>query len=229
VLITGDFFAYPSRTIFDLESRLKDTTADLENIKKIVFDFFNEKQPQIPGVTPEDFLKVIDNALKKVEYSEYGIDLANANNIHTVKKEFKDIKNCTVMLLPYCAKLRDCEYRQQKECTKCGECSVGDAYELAEQSGLEPITIINYEDLEETLKALKARGVTGFVGSCCEEFYLKHQKDFERLGVPGILVDIDNNTCYDLGEEQAAYVGKFENQTHLKLDLIKKIMKHACK
>jgi lipoate-protein ligase A len=229
LMITGDFFAYPRRTIFDLESRLKDTVADLDNIRKIITDFFDEKQPQIPGVEPEDFVKLIENALNKVEYSNFGIDLAEANSIHTVNKPFKEISGCSVMLLPYCAKLQDCEYRQQKECTQCGECSVGDAYELAEKTGLEPITILNYEDLEDTLKTLNARGVSGFVGSCCEEFYIKHQKDFERLGVPGILVDIDNKTCYDLGKEKDAYVGKFENQTNLKLDLIKRVMKHACK
>jgi lipoate-protein ligase A len=229
VLITGDFFAYPGRTIFDLESRLKDTSADFDNIRKIVLDFFAEKQPQIPGVTPEDFLKVIGNALGKVEFNKFGIGLEDANSIHTIKKRFEELQNCTVLLLPYCAKLRDCEFRQTKDCTKCGECTVSDAYELADQAGLEVITILNYEDLEDTLKSLKVRGVSGFIGSCCEEFYTKHQKDFERFGVPGILIDIDSSTCYDLGEEKAAYVGKFENQTELKLDLIKKVMKHACK
>jgi lipoate-protein ligase A len=228
-LITGDFFAYPGRTIFDLESRLKDTNADFENIKKIVLDFFSEKQPEIPGVTPEDFLHVIGNALKKVEYNKYGIDLVDANSVHTVIKPYEEVQNCSVLLLPYCAKLFDCEFRQKKDCTQCGECTVGDAYELAEKGDLEVITILNFEDLEETLKDLKARGVEGFVGSCCEEFYVKHQKDFEQLGVPGVLIDIDNSTCYDLGEEKAAYVGKFENQTNLKLDLIKKVMDHACK
>ena len=208
VLITGDFFAYPQRTIFDLESRLKDTSADFNNIKKIVLDFFEEKQPQIPGVTPKDFLKVINKALNKVEYCNYGIDLSDANSVHSVIKPYKDIKNCSVLLLPYCAKLLDCEFRQKKDCTKCGECTVSDAYEMGDEHGLEVITILNYEDLEETLKTLKARGVKGFVGSCCEEFYVKHHKDFERLGVPGILIDIDNSTCYDLGEEKAARLEK---------------------
>jgi lipoate-protein ligase A len=229
VLITGDFFAYPQRTIFDLEGKLKDTSADLENVRKIVMNFFEEYKPQIPGVTPEDFLHVINNALNKVEYHEYGIGLEDANSIHTIKKPYKDLQDCSVLLLPYCAKLKDCEYRQSKDCTQCGECSVSDAYDLADEKDLEVITILNFEDLEETLKDLKARGVSGFIGSCCEEFYVKHQDDFERLGVPGVLVDIDSRTCYDLGEEKKAYVGEFENQTTLKLDLLKKIMKHACK
>jgi lipoate-protein ligase A len=228
-LITGDFFAYPGRTIFDLEGRLKDTTADFENIKRIVLDFFSERQPEIPGVTPEDFLKVIDNALKKVDYNNFGIDLVDANSVHTIIKPYEELQNCSVLLLPYCAKLFDCEYRQKKDCTQCGECTVGDAYELAENAGLEVITILNYEDLEQTLETLKVRGVEGFIGSCCEEFYVKHQKDFERLGVPGVLIDIDNRTCYDLGKEKDAYIGKFENQTNLKMELLKKVMKQVCK
>ncbi len=227
-LITGDFFAYPGRTIFDLEAKLKDTNANFENIKKIVLDFFSEKQPQIPGITPKDFLKVIGNALKKVEYNNYGINLVDANSIHTIIKPYEDIQNCSVLLLPYCAKLYDCEFRQKKECNQCGECTVGDAYELAEKAKLEVITILNYEDLEDTLKTLKSRGINGFIGCCCEEFYVKHQKDFERLGVPGVLIDVDNRTCYDLGKEKEAYIGKFENQTNLKMELIKKVMKHTC-
>ena len=93
VLITGDFFAYPGRTIYDLESKLKDTNSDFENIKKIILHFFEEKQPEIPGVTPEDFLSVIKNALNKVKYHHYGIDLEEANSVHTVLKPYEDLKN----------------------------------------------------------------------------------------------------------------------------------------
>ena len=41
-----------------------------------------------------------------------------------------------------------------------------------------------------------------FVGSCCEPFYGKHRPDFERIGLPGILVDVERSTCYDLGQEK---------------------------
>ena len=95
---------------------------------------------------------------------------------------------------------------------------------LAEKYGLTPVSIQNYENLEETLAQLKQDGVEAFVGSCCEPFYAKHRDDFERIGLPGILVDVDSSTCYDLGKEQDAYAGQFENQTYLKLDLLERVV-----
>ena len=47
---------------------------------------------------------------------------------------------------------------------------------------------------------MKAAGETAFVGCCCQPFFAKHAEDFERAGIPGILLDIDNTTCYDLGQ-----------------------------
>ena len=95
--------------------------------------------------------------------------------------------------------------------------------------GLEPVTITSFEDLMETLVDLKGRGVKAFIGSCCEAFYAKHLEDFEEAGLPGIIVDIDNETCYDLGKEDDAYLGKFESQTELKFDLLKQIVERLCK
>ena len=74
------------------------------------------------------------------------------------------------------------------------------------------------------LEQLKQSGTEAFVGSCCEPFYAKHRDDFERIGLPGILVDVDSSTCYELGKEQDAYAGRFENQTYLKLDLLERVV-----
>ncbi|MGI6332790.1 MAG: hypothetical protein ACOX1Y_13840 [Zhaonellaceae bacterium] len=41
---------------------------------------------------------------------------------------------------------------------------------------------------------------------------------------PGILIDIDDSTCYELGEEEQAHLGSFENQTELKMDLLERIL-----
>jgi len=71
---------------------------------------------------------------------------------------------------------------------------------------------------------LKRKGVEAFVGSCCEPFYAKHRDDFERIGLHGILVDVDSATCYDLGREEEAYAGRFENQTYLKLGLLERVV-----
>jgi hypothetical protein len=109
-----------------------------------------------------------------------------------------------VILLPYVSKDLDCVYRTEKGCDECGRCSIGDAVGMARSFGMESVSIQNYEDLESTLGRLKRSGVRGFIGSCCEPFYGKHRPDFERIGLPGILIDVERSTCYDLGREKEA-------------------------
>ena len=86
------------------------------------------------------------------------------------------------------------------------------------------LSITSFENLMETLKDCEKRGMKGYVGCCCEPFYAKHKDDFESVNLSGILIDIDNTTCYDLGREEDAYLGKFENQTNLKINLLKKVV-----
>ncbi len=225
-LITGDFFAFPKRTIFDLETKIKDSAADVHAVTDRVLRFFRESKPEIPGLFPRDFADVIVKALGKLDFSRYGLSLSQANNITTVCSRFDEIlkKKISCLLLPYCTKLPECEFRYHKECAECSQCTCGDGYKLAGQYGMEAVTIINFEDLIQTLDRLKRAGAEAFIGCCCEPFYVKHAEDFEKAGLPGILLDIDNNTCYDLGKERDAYLGKFENQTHLQLDLLEKML-----
>lgn len=224
VFITGDFFVFPSRAVLDLEARLKGSPANTNAIRQVVEAFFAESRVQIPGVTPAEIVRTFQEALEKATYIQHGILPEEVNSIFTVVRPLAEIRRCPVLLLPYCAKLPQCEYRFREGCAQCGACCIGDAFHLAEKYGLTPISIQNYEMLEETLKRLKRQGVEAFVGSCCEPFYAKHRDDFERIGLPGILVDVDNTTCYDLGREQAAYAGRFENQTYLKMDLLEKVL-----
>jgi len=98
---------------------------------------------------------------------------------------------------------------------------------MARSYGMAPITIQNYEELESTLNKLKRSGVQAFVGSCCEPFYGKHRPDFERIGLSGILVDVERSTCYDLGQEKKAFKGQFENQTHLNLSLLQRVLEFS--
>ncbi len=98
---------------------------------------------------------------------------------------------------------------------------------MAKSFEMDSITIQNYDDLESTLHQLKSSGVNGFVGSCCEPFFGKHRSDFERIGLPGILVDLERTTCYDLGQEKKAFKGQFENQTHLNLLLLKRVLEYS--
>jgi lipoate-protein ligase A len=222
--ITGDFFAYPRRAIFDLEARLKGVPADVEAVRGVVEEFFAGEEIEIPGVTATDVICTLQEALEKTTYLQYDIRPDEVNDVFSVVKSLPEITESPVLLLPYCAKLPDCDYRYEEGCAQCGDCCIGDAFQLAEKYDLTSISIQSYEHLEETLERLKEEGVVAFVGSCCEPFYAKHRDDFERIGLPGILVDVDSSTCYDLGKEQDAYVGRFENQTYLKLDLLERVV-----
>ncbi|MCS7307743.1 MAG: hypothetical protein NZ526_04225 [Aquificaceae bacterium] len=125
------------------------------------------------------------------------------------------------MLLPYCAKPAWCDYRHLDDCGECGGCTVGDAYRLAYQKGMIPITITSFELLRDTLLWCAKEGYT-YVGHCCYEFYEKRYEIFKRAaeeGAKGVLFDIVGTTCYSLGveEEERAYHGEFT----VELDLIK--------
>jgi len=227
ILITGDFFAYPKRAIFDLESLLKNAKASPSNIEGIIRSFFSDKKPRIPGVTETHFVRAIEEAIQKMYLLPKGFDEEETHHLFPVLKPFKEVKKPEVLLLPYCAKELECEYRNLQGCEECGRCSVGNAAKMARSFGMDSITIQNYEELESTLSSLKHSGVRGFIGSCCEPFYGKHRPDFERIGLSGILIDVERSTCYDLGQEKEAFKGRFENQTHLNLPLLKKVLEYS--
>lgn len=223
-IITGDFFAYPRRTVLDLEAALKDVPADKDAVADVVERFFGRGTGIIPGIEPADICQAIGEALDRAAYGQHGITPLEASAVFTVGKPLSELPECSVMLLPYCAKLLDCPLRQEDGCSECGLCNVGAAYRLARERGLRPISISNYEHLRDTLARCRTDGVQAFVGACCEAFYAKHRGDFEEAGLPGVLVDIDSTTCYDLGEQGLAYQGRFERQTNLRMELLEKVV-----
>jgi lipoate---protein ligase len=227
ILITGDFFAYPRRAIFDLESLLKNSKAVPSNIEEMIRTFFADRKVRIPGVQEGHLIRAIEEAVQKMDLLPHGFTEDETHHLFHVLRPFAKVRKPEVLLLPYCAKEIDCACRYRQGCDECGRCSVGEAARIARTFGMDPITIQNYEDLESTLSGLKRSGVAGFVGSCCEPFYGKHRPDFERLGLPGILVDVEQSTCYDLGQEQKAFKGQFENQTHLNLSLLRRVLEYA--
>jgi lipoate-protein ligase A len=227
ILITGDFFAYPKRAIFDLESFLKNSKATPSNIKGIVHSFFSDQKPKIPGISDTHLILAIEEALQKMDLLPEGFSEEETHHLFPILKPFKEVRKPEVLLLPYCAKEVECVYRNLQGCEECGRCSVGDAAQMGRSFGMDPITIQNYEELESTLRNLRQSGVKEFIGSCCEPFYGKHRPDFERIGLSGILVDVERNTCYDLGREREALKGRFGNQTHLNLPLLKRVLEYA--
>jgi lipoate-protein ligase A len=224
VLISGDFFAFPRDSIMNLEARLKDAPLDRKKVASIIERFFSEEKVRIPFAGPADFIKVMEEALKKTGWGNYGIPPEDVNCVFPVVLPLESLRDCTVVLLPYCAKPLDCGFRNKDGCASCGRCDTGGIYELAQERGLVPVSITSYAHLERTLKALKRGGVKGFIGSCCEAFYIKHREDFERIGVPGVLVDIDSSTCYDIYKDAEAHAGKFDRQTELRTELFRKVI-----
>jgi lipoate-protein ligase A len=227
IYITGDFLSFPPRALYDMEARLRGAALDREPIHKIIKEFFAEGRITVPGMGCREFLKPLDLALEKIGIAEFGIPLEYCNQISVTNGSFASIirKNPSVLLLPYCSKLTSCELRYKKGCTLCGECSVGSAWAMGRDNGMKTLCVTGFEDLWQELVEMKKAGAPAFIGCCCQPFFVKHVDDFERAGMPGILLDINSATCYDLDEAKEAYAGRFERQTHLNLDLLDAILK----
>lgn len=67
VFISGDFFASPETSILDLEAYLRNKPAQPAKLEENVRRFFAERDIQIPGVTPDDFIIALNNAVLKSE------------------------------------------------------------------------------------------------------------------------------------------------------------------
>ena len=221
IIINGDFFVNPKRLIYDLEAYLKHT--HLSDVERRIREFFKNKEWEGLNLTVDDIVEAVLFPLRKIEGVELGIGKKNFNQIigSIGGGLIENIKNAKVMLLPYCAKPRWCDYRHLDDCGECGGCTVGDAYRLAYQKGMIPITITSFELLRDTLKWCAENGYT-YIGHCCYEFYEKRYEIFQKAskeGAKGVLFDIVGTTCYSLGveEEEKAYHGEFT----VELDLIK--------
>ena len=223
ILITGDFFIHPKRAVYDLETFLKDRP--IRDLPGILEDFFKERNVELFGLTPWDFSRSVTLALDKCSYPDFGFTLEEADHLTTFHGTLEEVlSGSDLLLLPYCAKQADCAYRFREGCDQCGACTIGEAYALAGEQGLTVKTIQNYEHLVEELTQEKKAGTRGYIGCCCDAFQLKRQEAFKEAGLPGLLLDIENTTCYELRQEEQAYRGSFETQTHLRLDLLKKVL-----
>ena len=226
IYITGDILAFPSRAIYDLEARLRGMPLDSESVRSVVRGFFEQGLIQIPGMSCEEFLKPLDHVFRKLAMTRFGIPLEMCNAISVTNGSFSEIigSNPSALLLPYCSKRVDCELRYQKGCTECGECTIGHAWSMGKTKDMEIICIVSFEDLKEELLRIKEQGISSFIGCCCQPFFTKHVDDFEEVGLPGILLDIDNTTCYDLDQAKEAYAGTFSSQTSVNLPLLQKVL-----
>ncbi len=223
LFITGDFLSFPSRSLFDLEASLRGAPLDLGYISGVIKEFFEKDMLCIPDMSYEDFIKPLNLAMEKFDISSsLGIPIEQCNRISVTNGSFMEIlkKGPDTLLLPYCSKLPECDLRQSKGCKMCGKCSIGDAWRMGLENNMEPVSIISFEDLIYELNNMKRDKRNAFIGCCCQPFFIKHVDDFKGAGVPGILLDIDNTTCYELDMAKEAYRGAFKNQTHVNLDLL---------
>lgn len=226
IFITGDFLSFPTRALYDMEGQLRGARLNKEEIHGVIRWFFESGRIRIPGMGCEDFLKPVNQILQKISIARHGIPLEYCNLISVTNGTFESVlkKRPSVLLLPYCAKELTCNLRHKKGCKACGECSVGSAWTLGKMKHMKRICIVSFEDLIHELNRMKQRGVEAYIGCCCQPFFTKHVDDFEQAGLPGILLDIDDTTCYELDQAKAAYAGQFASQTHVNLDLLDMVL-----
>ena len=231
IYITGDFLSFPPRALFDLESLLRGLRLDRKKLFELVKQFFDEGLITIPGMDYRDFIKPLDQAIAKVEISKFGIPIEYCNQISVTNGTFEEIvaKKPSALLLPYCSKNIECELRYKKGCRNCGDCSIGPAWTTGKNKKMKVICISSFENLMRELVRLKSKGTAAFIGCCCRPFFTKHVDDFDRIGLPGILLDIDCTTCYELDQAKEAYAGKFDSQTEVNLKLLQTVMNVALK
>jgi len=231
IYITGDFLSFPCSALYDLETELRGAPLDRDYLHAIIHKSFDQEEILIPGLCFEDFVKPLDLCFEKLAITKYGIPLAHCNMISVTNGSFEEViqKKPSVLLLPYCAKLTNCDLRYKKGCKICKEegCSIGPAWTMGRNKKMKVISIVSFEDLWDELMQMKKVGIGSYIGCCCQPFFAKHVDDFKKSGIPGILLDIDNSTCYDLDQAKEAYAGKFESQTKVNLSLLQAVLNTA--
>lgn len=222
-LITGDFFAQPQRLIMDLEAALMGQKAKPEALHGAVLEFLDQAEGELLGISPEEVAGAVAHAgARRVLGQSFSEREAAELFLVGMQPEEVDRLKPGWLLLPYCSKPLECDYRFVADCAQCGDCQFDPLYNLAQELNLEPVSIQSFEHLMEELRDIAAKGGS-FVGSCCEAFYCKHQKEMEASGAKGVLVNLDSTTCYDLGKGMDAYRGRFDNQTEMNQALIEKV------
>ncbi|MBI5569924.1 MAG: DUF116 domain-containing protein [Desulfomonile tiedjei] len=225
-LISGDFFAIPSRLVHDLEAALVGVPAEEKPLRDAVMRFFLANEGRLLGIEPAQVAEAVAAAAERLDLLDRRFCPDEVNELFLLNLGPRDLADYRPrwLLLPYCSKNLDCTFRKVPGCDECGLCEIGECFELARGMNMVPITIQSFEHLMEILSNRCAPEHGMYVGSCCEAFYAKHQMEMKQTGARGILVNLDSTTCYDLGKGSSAYKGDFENKTSLNLKLIAKTL-----
>ena len=229
-LISGDFFGRPQRLVADLEAALLGQKAAPEALRAAVEEFFASQDGELVGLSATEVADAVAAAGARRALAR-ALGQEDAAELFLVGLEPEEALSQAPawLLLPYCSKPPECDYRLVPDCAQCGECQFTAMYELAQKLGATPVSVQSFEHLMENLVKIQKKG-GWFLGSCCEAFYSKHQREMEQSGARGVLVNLDSTTCYDLGKGMAAYAGHFDNQTEMNTALIERVarrMGHA--
>ncbi len=222
-LISGDFFSRPQRLVADLEAALMGARAEPDELRRVAKEFLTQADGELVGLSSREVAEAVALAGARRHLArELGQqDTAELFLVGLEPKEALE-RPASWLLLPYCSKPPECEFRFVPDCGLCGDCQFAGMYELAEELGMTPVSVQSFEHLMEALKVVRRKGGL-FLGSCCEAFYSKHQREIEDSGTQGVLVNLDSTTCYDLGKGMAAYAGHFDNQTEMNTALIERV------
>ena len=60
--LTGDFFAYPERSVMDLEAQLKEASTEVTSLEQVLREHYAQGNQYI-GVAVEDWLKLFEQAI----------------------------------------------------------------------------------------------------------------------------------------------------------------------
>nr|NIR59908.1 DUF116 domain-containing protein [Gammaproteobacteria bacterium] len=227
--LTGAVQLRPPRLLEGLAARLAGVR--LERVAAVGRAFLATRDRELVGLGDEDVVRVLARAsARRAQRRALGLTPGQVNTLmvhdpHGAGETTELLRRAEVVLVPYCAKPTWCKYRHREGCPECGRCEVGEVYRLGRERGLSVITIRNFEHLRETLARLRARGIEAYMGMCCSQFYLKREYAFREAGIPALLMDISGSNCYELGQEELAYQGRFEAQARLNAPVVERVLR----
>ncbi|TCV83259.1 lipoate--protein ligase family protein [Sulfurirhabdus autotrophica] len=225
VQLAGDVHVLPQDLFQQVEQGLVGLSPCM--LDGAIHRILRNNHAELVGFTASDLAQVLQLSIEKSHLQQtLGI---NADKLMLFRPDDSMpaqaiLESADVMLIPYCAKPTWCHWRELEDCPECGLCEVGEAYRLARERNMRPITITKYEHLVSTLNTLKDQGVKAYVGMCCSNFFIKRHQAFRDAGIPAVLMDIGGANCYELKEENLAYAGQFKAQAELDTPLLQQLM-----
>jgi lipoate-protein ligase A len=132
-LIVGDFFTIPGRLVHDLEACLVGAPIERTALKNVVLDFFSRYDGSVLGIGPDQVAEAVAAASDRLLLMRNEFTRTEVNDLFLVNLAPDELAACRPrwLLLPYCSKNTDCEYRKIPGCSECGACEIGECFDLA--------------------------------------------------------------------------------------------------